>query len=104
MQTTDDARLRAEVNVGVLKQENERMRLAVNTIDQERLQKMLQRIKSAEQELEKAHQAKQQVMQQRETMEIELVRLRQENEDLNQKKELTQRSLRQLQVELLIFE
>lgn len=98
LQTAEDAHLRAEVNIVAFKQEIDRLKQMVHTVDDERVEKLTQRLKSSELELEQLQQSKQLLIQQREKLELELNNLRLDNEDFNQKKEQTQRTTRRIQV------
>jgi hypothetical protein len=98
LQTSDDARLRLEVNIGALKQQIEKLTLDHNAEIEDRVRSLNKRLKEYELELQEEQKSKQQILQQRKKLEIDLQNTHQQIEEANRLKEDALRSTRRLQV------
>jgi chromosome segregation ATPase len=98
LQTSEDARLRLEVNIGALKQEIDKQRRQITDIDNERQDTVQHRLKAYELQLEQMQQSKQQIIEQRNKFESDVQVFRQRYDDIQQEKEQCQRTIRRLQV------
>ena len=102
LQTSEDARLRLDVNIGALKQTIEN-----NTYDHhneiEYVRRLLtQRLKEHETELQEEQKVKQQIIQQRKRLEIDLQNAYQQIEEINKIKDDNLRTNRRLQVNQIL--
>lgn len=98
LQTSEDARLRLEVNIGALKQQIEKMTLEFNGEIDDRTRSLSKRLKEFENELHEEQQTKQQVLQQRKKLESDYQALVQQFDEANRSKEEALRASRRLQV------
>jgi hypothetical protein len=104
LQTSDDARLRLEVNIGALKQQIEKLTVDHNAEIEDRVRSLNKRLKEYELELQEEQKSKQQILQQRKKLEIDLQNTHQQIEEANRLKEDALRSTRRLQVnKILVF-
>ena len=98
LQTSEDARLRLEVNIGALKQQIEKTAQDLNGEFEDRIRSLNKRLKETENELQEEQQAKQQILQQRRKFETDLQNVLQQVEEANRSKEEALRTTRRLQV------
>ncbi|CAF5194335.1 unnamed protein product, partial [Rotaria magnacalcarata] len=104
LQTSEDARLRLEVNIGALKQAMEKVTLDCNNEIDNIKRSTNQRLKDYESEVQEEQKSKQQIIQQRKKLETDLQNTYQQIEEANRSKEETMRNSRRLQVkQMLVF-
>jgi len=98
LQTSEDARLRLEVNIGALKQQIEKLTLEFNGEIEDRTRALTKRLKEYENEIQEEQKAKQQILLQRKKLETDLQGAYQQLEEANRLKEDALRTTRRLQV------
>jgi chromosome segregation ATPase len=98
LQTSEDARLRLEVNIGALKQQIEKLTLEFNGEIEDRTRALSKRLKEYENEIQEEQKAKQQILQTRKKLENDLQSAYQQVEEANRLKEDALRTSRRLQV------
>ncbi len=98
LQTSEDARLRLEVNIGALKQQIEKITLEFNGEIDDRTRALSKRLKEYESEIQEEQKSKQQVLQQRRKLESDYQLALQQLEEANRLKEEAIRASRRLQV------
>lgn len=98
LQTSEDARLRLEVNIGALKQQIEKMTVEFSGEVDDRTRMLSKRLKEFENELQDEQKAKQQILQQRKKMENDLQNIVQQLDEANRSKEEALRTTHRLQV------
>lgn len=98
LQTSGDARLRLDVNIGALKQQMEKIQLEFEREIEDRTRTLTRRIKELENEIQEEQKVKQQVLQQRKKLEGDLQIAYQQAEEANRLKEEALRINRRLQV------
>ncbi len=103
LQTSEDARLRLEVNIGALKQQIEKVTLEFNGEIEDRTRALSKRLKEYEIELQEEQQAKQQILQNRKKLENDLQIAYQQIEEANRLKEDALRTSRRLQVNQILY-
>ncbi|CAF2959807.1 unnamed protein product [Rotaria sp. Silwood2] len=100
LQTSEDARLRLEVNVGASKQTIEKITQDCNREIEDCKRSSSQRLKDYEIELQEEQKSKQQIIQQRKKLEVDLQNAYQQIEEANRLKEDTIRTNRRLQTQI----
>ncbi len=103
LQTSEDARLRLEVNIGALKQQIEKVTLEFNGEIEDRTRALSKRLKEYEIELQEEQQSKQQILQNRKKLENDLQIAYQQIEEANRLKEDALRTSRRLQVNQILY-
>ena len=98
LQTSEDARLRLEVNINALKQRLDLIQRDIDRAEVERRDAISNRNRAHDVELEETERAKQQLIQQRDKLEAELQTLRPQLEEARQEKEQALRASRRFQV------
>ncbi|CAF1027431.1 unnamed protein product [Rotaria sordida] len=100
LQTSEDARLRLDVNVGALKQTIENITQDFNRELEDSKRLSSQRLKEYETELQEEQKSKQQIIQQRKKFEIDLQSAYQQSQEANRLKDETLRTNRRLQTQI----
>ncbi|CAF4624137.1 unnamed protein product [Rotaria socialis] len=100
LQTSEDARLRLEVNIGALKQSMEKVTLDCNNEIDNIKRSTNQRLKDYESDVQEEQKSKQQIIQQRKKLETDLQNAYQQIEEANRSKEETMRNSRRLQIQI----
>jgi vacuolar-type H+-ATPase subunit I/STV1 len=100
LQTSEDARLRLEVNIGAMKQQIEKITLEFNGEIDERTRALSKRLKEYENELQEEQKLKQQIVQQRKKQDNDFQVALQQLDEANRLKEEAIRANRRLQVNL----
>ena len=98
LQTSEDARLRLEVNSGALKQQIDKITLEFNAEVEDRTRALTKRLKEYEGEVQEEQKSKLQVLQQRKKLESDLHNAYQQLEEANRLKEDALRNARRFQV------
>lgn len=98
LQTSEDARLRLEVNINALRQRLDAIQREIDQAEDDRRAWINDRNKAYEAEREDFERSKQQLIQQRDKLEVDLQNLRPQLEEVRQEKEQALRVSRRLQV------
>ncbi|CAF0782742.1 unnamed protein product [Adineta ricciae] len=100
LQTSEDARLRLEVNMGALKQHVETLALDYKAEVEERVRSVSKQLKDCEVELQDEQKSKQQILQQRKKLELDVQAALQQIEEANRAKDDAIRTSRKLQAQI----